>query len=103
MKTPNDQSYNINHNNEIKFNTFNIDQLIMVLNEAKKRLGGEALVMISFDSGAGYEEINSIHAEDFHDNLVLTISGAKLDEIKYKCLEYYGGIGRRFNDYPVRE
>ena len=59
MKIPNDQFYNIDHNNEIQFNTLNIDQRIMVLNEAeKKRIGEEALVMISFDSGADYEEID---------------------------------------------
>lgn len=37
MKIPNDQFYNIDHNNEIQFNTLNIDQRIMILNEAEKK------------------------------------------------------------------
>lgn len=101
MRTPDDQYYNTNYYNELNLITLNIDQLIQILVEAKKRMGGRALVMLSFDSGAGYEELKSIFAQDFHGDLILNISGADFDDIKHKSLEYFGGIGgidSRFND-----
>jgi len=76
MLKPGDKDYNRDpmYDNEKYIVSITIDQLISHLQDAKQILGGDCIVMTSYDGGAGYEEIRSIHGENFHDNLILTLS-----------------------------
>ena len=76
MYRPNDKEYNMDpfYEGEKSMLTVTIDQLIESLTRAKNILGGDTLVMIAGDMGSNYGEIRSIHGENFHDNLILTLS-----------------------------
>ena len=76
MNRPNDKAYNMDpfYEGEKSMITVTIDQLIESLTKAKNILGGDTLVMIAGDMGSNYGEIRSIHGENFHDNLILTLS-----------------------------
>ena len=76
MLKPHDKEYNIDpfYTNEKMMITVTIDQLIKSLQKAKNILGGDCIVMIAGDDGSGYDEIRSIYGENFHDNLILTLS-----------------------------
>lgn len=75
MLRPNDEGYNYSSFYEEKMmSTVTIDQLIEILQRAKIALGGNCVVMAAGDCGSNYAEIRSIHGENFHDNLILTLS-----------------------------
>ena len=84
MFRPSDEDYNKDffYEGEKMIVSVTIDQLIDYLNAAKTVLGGNCLVMIAGDDGAGYDEIRSIHGENFHDNLILTLSSSLTPERK---------------------
>ena len=56
------------------FDTITIDQLISALTAAKDVLGGNCIVAMAYDGGAGYDSIRTIHGEDFQDNLICVLS-----------------------------
>lgn len=72
----NDKEYNLDpwYEGEKCMVTVTIDQLIESLTKAKSILGGDTIVMSAGDCGSNYGEIRSIHGENFHDNLILTLS-----------------------------
>ena len=72
----NDKDYNKDplYEGEKCMVTVTINQLIESLTKAKSILGGDTIVMSAGDIGSNYSEIRSIHGENFHDNLILTLS-----------------------------
>ena len=76
MLRSNDNDYNKNpwYEGEKSMVTVTIDQLIESLTKARNILGGNTIVMSAGDCGSNYGEIRSIHGENFHDNLILTLS-----------------------------
>ena len=74
MLRPNQENYNWDEfYQEPMLDSITIDQLIKSLESAKEVLGGDCMVMI-YTSEASCDGIKTIHGENFHGNLVCTLS-----------------------------
>ena len=65
--------------------TLNIDDAIKVLLSIKDKYGGDIPLMMSYDGSAGYDCIRSIYPENFHNQLIISLSCIEIEEaINYK-------------------
>lgn len=75
MIRPGSSDYNIDpFYRDNLFYSVTIDELIASLQAAKEVLGGDCIVMMAYDGGAGYDNIRTIHGEELSDNLICTLS-----------------------------
>lgn len=85
MLRPNQENYNWNEfYQKPMLDSITIDQLIKSLESAREVLGGDCVVMI-YTSEASCDVIKTIHGENFHGNLVCTLSAC--DAKKDPCVD----------------
>lgn len=76
MIRPGSPDYNMDpfYYGDKQFDSVTIDELIASLQTAKEVLGGNCIVMMAYDGGAGYDNIRTIHGEELNNNLICTLS-----------------------------
>ena len=101
MLRPGDKNYNYNEfDQELNHTTVTLDELITSLAIARDFLGGDCIVLMAYDGGAGYDCIRSIHGESFHGELICTLSCNRYEELdKEKIKLFVDSSNRKFRDY----
>lgn len=89
MYKPGDKDYNKYWDGLPTFRT-NIKTLINKLEELRQKYGDNVVVCMQYDGGGGFDDIMSVYATEFHDNLVVSLCCLENEEA-----EEYG--------YPLKE
>lgn len=89
MYKPGDKEYNKEYDGLPVFRT-TIKSLIEKLEVLRTKYGNNVVVCMQYDGGGGYDDIMSVYATEFHDNLVVSLCCLEDDEA-IEC------------NYPIKE
>ena len=88
MITPKDKNYD-EYIEEFGLYGMKLGQLIEALQEAQKKYGDNCVVMMSYDSGAGYDNIKSVFSQELYGGLIINACCEYIEEVREKVIDEF--------------
>lgn len=89
MITPNDKDMYDDQIDTYMLHGMKLGELIKALQEAQKKYGDDCVVMMSYDSGAGYDNIKSVFSQELYGILIINACCEYIEEVNDKVIDEF--------------